>query len=62
MGTTTLTGFGADNLSASLGASGALLRYAENTQGRGLKHVNSLSVESEHEFIGLDTATRRTLN
>jgi len=61
MGTTTLTGFGADNLSASLGASGALLRYAENTQGRGLKHVNSLSVESEHEFIGLDTATRRNL-
>lgn len=61
MGTTTLTGFGAENLSASLGASGALLRYAENTQGRGLKHVNSLSVESEHEFIGLDTATRRNL-
>jgi len=38
-----------------------LLRYAESTQGRGLKHVNTLSVESEHEFIGLDTATRRNL-
>jgi len=61
LGTKSLTGFGVENLSASLGASGALLKYAENTQGRGLKHVNSLAVESEDEFIGLDTATRRNL-
>jgi len=61
LGTSSLTGFGAENLSAAIGASGALLRYAESTQGRGLKHVNSLAVESEHEFIGLDTATRRNL-
>jgi len=61
LGTSTLTGFGVENLSAALGASGALLRYAENTQGRGLKHVNTLTVETENEFIGLDTATRRNL-
>ncbi|PXX46870.1 DNA mismatch repair protein MutS [Undibacterium pigrum] len=61
LGTATLTGFGVENLSAALGAAGALLRYAESTQGRGLKHVNTLNVESEHEFIGLDTATRRNL-
>ena len=61
LGTSSLTGFGVENISAALGASGALLRYAESTQGRGLKHVNSLTVESEHEFIGLDTATRRNL-
>ena len=61
MGTTGLTGFGAEHLNPALGACGALLRYAESTQGRGLKHVNTLTVEDEHEFIGLDTATRRNL-
>ncbi|MDY7538188.1 DNA mismatch repair protein MutS [Undibacterium sp. RTI2.1] len=61
LSTSSLTGFGAENLSAALGASGALLRYAEATQGRGLKHINSLTVETENEFIGLDTATRRNL-
>jgi len=57
----TLTGFGADNLGAAFGAAGALLRYAQSTQGRGLQHVRSLSVETENEFIGLDAATRRNL-
>ena len=57
----TLTGFGADGLGAAFGAAGALLRYAHSTQGRGLQHVNSLTVESENEFIGLDAATRRNL-
>ncbi|MFZ6776408.1 DNA mismatch repair protein MutS [Undibacterium sp. Ji83W] len=61
LGTASLTGFGVENLNAALGAAGALLRYAESTQGRGLKHVNTLNVENEHEFIGLDTATRRNL-
>jgi len=57
----TLTGFGAENLSAAIGAAGALLRYAQSTQGKGLHHVRTLAVESEHEFIGLDAATRRNL-
>jgi DNA mismatch repair protein MutS len=57
----TLTGFGADGLGAAFGAAGALLRYAQSTQGRGLQHVRSLSTESENEFIGLDAATRRNL-
>ncbi|MYN08380.1 DNA mismatch repair protein MutS [Pseudoduganella aquatica] len=57
----TLTGFGADNLGAAFGAAGALLRYAQSTQGRGLQHVRSLSTETESEFIGLDAATRRNL-
>ncbi len=37
----TLTGFGADGLGAAFGAAGALLRYAQSTQGRGLQHVRS---------------------
>ncbi|WP_420477127.1 DNA mismatch repair protein MutS [Noviherbaspirillum sp. ST9] len=57
----TLSGFGADGLSAAIGAAGALLRYAQSTQGKGLQHVRTLSVESENEFIGLDAATRRNL-
>jgi DNA mismatch repair protein MutS len=57
----TLTGFGADGLSAAVGAAGALLRYAQSTQGKGLQHVRTLTVESENEFIGLDAATRRNL-
>jgi len=57
----TLTGFGADNLGAAFGAAGALLRYAQSTQGRGLQHVRTLTTETENEFIGLDAATRRNL-
>ena len=56
-----LTGFGAENLSAALGAAGALLRYAQSTQTQGLQHVRTLTVETENEFIGLDAATRRNL-
>ena len=57
----TLTGFGAEGLGAAIGAAGALLRYAQSTQGKGLQHVRALTVESENEFIGLDAATRRNL-
>jgi DNA mismatch repair protein MutS len=57
----TLSGFGADGLGAAFGASGALLRYAQSTQAKGLQHVRTLTVESENEFIGLDAATRRNL-
>ena len=61
LGVATLTGFGADGLGAAFGAAGALLRYAQSTQGRGLQHVRSLTTETESEFIGLDAATRRNL-
>ncbi|NVD98457.1 DNA mismatch repair protein MutS [Massilia sp. BJB1822] len=61
LGVATLTGFGADGLGAAFGSAGALLRYAQSTQGRGLQHVRSLACETESEFIGLDSATRRNL-
>lgn len=61
LGVATLSGFGADGLGAAFGAAGALLRYAQATQGRGLQHVKRLAVESESEFIGLDASTRRNL-
>ncbi len=61
LGVASLGGFGADHLGVAPGAAGALLRYAQATQGKGLQHVRSLAVETENEFIGLDAATRRNL-
>ncbi len=57
----TLAGFGVDGAHAAIGAAGALLRYAHSTQGSGLQHVRTISVESENDYIGLDAATRRNL-
>lgn len=61
LGVSTLSGFGAEGLAVAAGASGALLRYAQSTQGKGLQHVRTLMVENENEFIGLDASTRRNL-
>jgi DNA mismatch repair protein MutS len=52
---------GAHPVSPALGAAGALLLYAQTTQGQQLRHVRSLKIESESEYIGLDSATRRNL-
>jgi DNA mismatch repair protein MutS len=61
LGAVSLSGFGAEALSAALGAAGALLRYAQSTQSQSLQHVRTLTVEREQEYIGLDAATRRNL-
>ncbi|MGB6054272.1 MAG: DNA mismatch repair protein MutS, partial [Burkholderiaceae bacterium] len=61
LGVATLAGFGAEHCTAALGAAGALLRYAQATQGKALQHVRTLTVETEQDFIGLDAATRRNL-
>jgi DNA mismatch repair protein MutS len=56
-----LDGFGAHSLTCACGSAGALLLYAAATQGQQLRHVRSLKVELESEYIGLDPATRRNL-
>ncbi|GLU31523.1 DNA mismatch repair protein MutS [Trinickia caryophylli] len=56
-----LDGFSAETLTSACGAAGALLLYASATQGQQLRHVRSLKVEYESEYIGLDPATRRNL-
>ena len=61
LGVKTLDGFSSHSLSASLGAVGALLRYATSTQSQGLQHIRQLVVEAENDFIGMDMATRRNL-
>lgn len=61
MGILTLEGYGAQGMTAALGACGALLRYAASTQSQGLKHVSQLVIETESDFIGMDAVTRRNL-
>ena len=57
----TLDGYGCAGLTLALGAAGALMRYAQETQGRALTHVQSLSVETGDEYLVLDAVTRRNL-
>jgi DNA mismatch repair protein MutS len=59
--TASLSGFGADGLRPAIAAAGALLRYAQATQARALPHVQSIVVERDNAYLGLDTATRRNL-
>ena len=61
LGLASLQAFGIDQPKAGCGAAGALLRYAQSTQGRQLQHVRTLTVETDQEFVGLDAATRRNL-
>jgi len=57
----TLDGFGCTGLGLALGAAGALLRYAQATQGQALTHVQGIAVESGDEYLTLDAVTRRNL-
>ncbi len=56
-----LSGFGATELTAAVGAAGALLEYARATQGTAMAHVRSLVVEQERLYLRMDPATRRNL-
>ncbi len=60
-GTQDLRGFGAEELSAALGAAGALLQYVQDTQKTRLDHLAALRVETSDESLILDAATRRNL-
>ncbi|HXF47425.1 MAG TPA: DNA mismatch repair protein MutS [Burkholderiaceae bacterium] len=61
LGVASLEAFGIDGLPLALGACGALLAYARETQNDRLAHVSGLRVESESEFVVLDPVTRRNL-
>src|SRR5690606_1023987 len=56
-----LGGFGADNLTAAIGAAGCLFAYAQETQRTTLSHIACLAVEPPRENVTLDPATRRNL-
>lgn len=46
---------------AAIGAAGALLNYVQQTQMQLPKHLDSLTLEQETTYIGMDAATRRNL-
>jgi DNA mismatch repair protein MutS len=56
-----LDGYGCADLSAAIGAAGALLDYVKHTQRTTLPHITGLCVEQASSFIQLDAATRRNL-
>ena len=59
LGVATLSGVGADGLGAAFGAAGALLRYAQSTQGRGLQH--EAGGGAAHSIAGQSRVARRGL-
>jgi DNA mismatch repair protein MutS len=60
-GTRDLKGFGAEGLTAGLGAAGALLQYVQATQKTALAHLRGLRVETLDEALVLDAVSRRNL-
>ena len=56
-----LASWNAQDLPQAHAAAGALLGYAEHTQGRRLSHIQSLRVQRDDELITLPLATRRNL-
>lgn len=61
MQTRDLSGFDCLDFPLALGAAGALLQYARETQRAGLPHVRAIRVERRDDSVILDAATRRNL-
>ncbi len=60
-GTQDLAGFGCEEMTLAIGAAGALLQYARDTQKAALPHLTALTRESRDEALVMDAATRRNL-
>jgi DNA mismatch repair protein MutS len=60
-GTRDLSGFGCEEVPAAVGAAGALLTYARDTQCSALPHIRSLRLERREEALVLDPIARRNL-
>ncbi len=56
-----LTAFGLNEKSEAIRASGAVLRYAQDTQKASAEHISELSFYSSNEFMILDAITLRNL-
>ncbi len=60
-GTTTLKGFGIENLPSGIIAAGAILYYLEETEHKEIKHITSISRIEEEKYVWLDKFTIRNL-
>ena len=61
LNTKNLSGFGCDGMHAAIIAAGVVLQYVNDTQRTALPHITRLYVESSHENIIVDAASRRNL-
>lgn len=61
LGTSSLDGFGCENLHLGIGASGAIIHYLKETQRSALTYVNRLIPYFTSDFMILDAATLRNL-
>ena len=59
--TTTLKGFGIENLPSGIIAAGAILYYLEETEHKDVKHISSISRIDEEKYVWLDKFTIRNL-
>ena len=59
--TTTLKGFGIENLTEAIIAAGAVLHYLEETEHKEMSHISSISRIEEEKFVWLDKFTIRNL-
>lgn len=60
-GTTSLKGYGIENLEMGYIAAGAALQYLEETEHRQVKHISSISRIEEDNYVWLDRFTIRNL-
>ncbi|MFH1563020.1 MAG: DNA mismatch repair protein MutS [Nitrospirota bacterium] len=60
-GTSSLEGFGCENLHLGITASGAIIHYLKETQKSALTYINRLVSYSTSDFMILDAATLRNL-
>ncbi len=60
-GTATLKGFGIEGFPAGIIASGAILRYLEETAHQEIKHINAIARIEEDQYVWLDKFTIQNL-
>lgn len=60
-GTTSLKGFGVENLHTGIVAAGAILRYLEETEHHAIKHIASIARIEEEKYVWLDKFTIKNL-
>ncbi|MCP3427732.1 DNA mismatch repair protein MutS [Opacimonas viscosa] len=60
-GTQSLSGFGIHTGSLSVGCAGCILQYIKDTQKCALPHISSLVLQTQHDSVQMDAATRRNL-
>lgn len=59
--TTSLKGFGIEDLTEGIIAAGAILHYLDETEHKDIEHINSISRIEEEKYVWLDRFTIRNL-